>query len=398
MCNYMLKRYLKIDLPKGQSLFLWGARKTGKSTYLKTVFEKSVYIDFLDHDTFLQYSRRPKTLREYIETLSQEQLNCPLILDEVQKVPEILDEVHWLIENKKGIAFILCGSSIRKLKHAGSNLLGGRAWRHLFFPLCYPELPSFDLIKILNQGLIPSHYLAEKQYFKLLKGYVSDYLIPEVQWESRIRQMGSFNRFLEAMAYSNGEMLNYSNIARECAVNTRTVQLYVDLLVDMLLAYRVFPYAKSKKRQIITHIPKFYFFDPGIVNELTGRKFITIKGAEIGHLFEQYVLLELIAYKELNDKSFEISYWRTKNGLELDFVIGKAEIGIEVKISSHIERRDIKGLIEFGKEYTPNKLYVVCLESIPRIMKLDDIEINIMPLELFLKELWNGKIITETNV
>ena len=159
----MLNRYLELDLPEGKSLFLWGARKTGKSTYLKNRFPNSFYIDLLHHSTFLRYSKTTGTLKEEIE--AQNNLHQPIIIDEVQKVPEILDEVHHIIENNKNISFILCGSSLRKLKQTGSNLLGGRAWRQLFLPLCYPELPEFDLLKIFNYGLLPEHYLQRGQVF-----------------------------------------------------------------------------------------------------------------------------------------------------------------------------------------------------------------------------------------
>jgi predicted AAA+ superfamily ATPase len=181
----MLKRSLTLDLPKGQSAFLWGARKTGKSTYLESRFPDSLYIDFLNHTTFLQYSKHPSLLREMIQ--AKKDISCPIIVDEVQKIPEILDEIHWLIEHRKDISFILCGSSFRKLKHIGANLLGGRAWRQLFLPLCFPELPEFDVLKIFNRGLIPAHYLSESDPASSLEGYIVDYVIPEVQWESRIR-------------------------------------------------------------------------------------------------------------------------------------------------------------------------------------------------------------------
>ena len=253
----MLNRYLELDLPEGKSLFLWGARKTGKSTYLKNRFPNSFYIDLLHHSTFLRYSKTTGTLKEEIE--AQNNLHQPIIIDEVQKVPEILDEVHHIIENNKNISFILCGSSLRKLKQTGSNLLGGRAWRQLFLPLCYPELPEFDLLKIFNYGLLPEHYLTSSNPVRNLEGYIVDYIIPEVQWEGRIRNLGSFSRFLEAMAFSNGEILNYANIARECHVNLKTVQGYTELMCDMLLGYIIRPYTPKTSRQLIVSSPKFIF-------------------------------------------------------------------------------------------------------------------------------------------
>lgn len=388
----MLKRKLTLNLPASQSIFLWGARKTGKSTFLKSMFPDSMYIDFLQQDVSLRYSKNPSLLRQELES-NPNKLDHPIIIDEIQKVPEMLDEVHWMIENYKGISFILCGSSLRKLKHMGSNLLGGRAWRQLFLPLCYPEFPKFDLLRIFNHGLIPSHYLSEEIPTHSLEGYVANYLIPEIQWESRIRQIGSFNRFLEAIAFSNGEMLNYSNIARECAVTVRTVQLYVDLLVDMLLGYMILPYAKSVSRQLIVSAPKFYFFDTALVNFLRERTIQSLKGPEAGHTFEHYVFLELLAYKELNQKRYEINYWRTKTGLEVDFVLKKGSVALEVKISDSIDKRDLHGLIAFTEEHKPAFSAVVCLEKRARQIKVNDCIIQILPIEEFLKKLWAGEIL-----
>lgn len=384
----MLKRYLKLDLPKGKSLFLWGARKTGKSTYLKQCFPASFYIDLLHHNTYLRYSRNPGILKEELEAKGD--LSHPIIIDEVQKVPEILDEVHHIIENNKNISFILCGSSLRKLKYTGSNLLGGRAWRQLFLPLCYLELPKLDLIKIFNYGLLPEHYLSNSNGVRNLEGYIVDYIIPEVQWEGKIRNLGAFSRFLEAIAFSNGEIINYSNIARECHVNMKTVQGYIDLLCDMLLGYVIRPYVANTSRQLIVSSPKFYFLDPSIPVYLLQKEIKSLKGAEAGHALENYIFLELKAYQELNKKRYEISYWRTKNGHEVDFVIGKAMAAIEVKISSIINLKEIKGIIEFSKEYKPNYSIVVSLESNKRIIKNGEQEILIYPVEEFLLDLWKG--------
>jgi predicted AAA+ superfamily ATPase len=388
----MLHRVLNLKIPQGQSLFLWGSRKTGKSTYLKERFPKSLYIDFLKQDVFLRYTKNPSLLRQELEHASRDH---PIIIDEIQKIPEMLDEVHWMIENYKGISFILCGSSLRKLKNAGANLLGGRAWRQLFFPLCYPELPSFDLLKIFNQGLIPSHYLESNREmaFYGLEGYLADYLIPEIQQESRIRQLGAFNRFLEAIAYSNGEMINYSNIARECMIRVGTVQLYIDLLIDMLLGHVIFPYTKTKSRQLILSTPKFYFFDTGLVNFLRERTIKTLKGSDAGHNLEHYVFLELMAYRELNKKRYAVNYWRTKTGLEVDFILAKGQVALEVKISASVDKSDIKGLIAFAEEHKPTYAAVVCLEPRERFIKIGDTSIHIIPVETFLKNLWAGKVV-----
>jgi hypothetical protein len=384
----VLNRYLELDLPEGKSLFLWGARKTGKSTYLKNRFPNSFYIDLLHHSTFLRYSKTTGTLKEEIE--AQNNLHQPIIIDEVQKVPEILDEVHHIIENNKNISFILCGSSLRKLKQTGSNLLGGRAWRQLFLPLCYPELPEFDLLKIFNYGLLPEHYLASSNPVRNLEGYIVDYIIPEVQWEGRIRNLGSFSRFLEAMAFSNGEILNYANIARECHVNLKTVQGYTELMCDMLLGYIIRPYTPKTSRQLIVSSPKFYFFDPSIPPYLLQKEIKMLKGSDAGHAFEHYIFLELKAYQELNKKRYDIAYWRTKSGLEVDFIIGKGEAAIEVKMGTPVQKKDLKGILEFTKEHRPAHSIVVSLEENKRVIKAEDQKITIYPVEEFLSDLWKG--------
>lgn len=389
----MINRILELDLPENKSLFLWGARKTGKSTYLKQKYSNSLWIDLLKNDVFMTYLKRPETLREEILALKDHN-KFPIIIDEIQKIPSLLDEIHWLIENKPNCSFILCGSSLRRLKHEGANLLGGRAWRQIFISLCYPELPTFDLLKILNDGLLPDHYLSKNDASRSLKSYIFDYLIPEVQWESRIRNLSSFSRFLEAIAFSNGELLNATNIARESGVSVKTIQSYINLLVDMLLGYLILPYTKTTSRQIIVGHPKFYFFDLGIVRILKNVPYFKVlKGSEVGHSFEHYIFLELMAYKELKRLNFDIKFWRTKSGLEVDFILNRGSIAIECKISSDIEKRDIKGLVEFAKEHKPQKSILVCLIPTKRIMHIADIEIEIYPLELFLQELWNGEIV-----
>ena len=384
----MLKRRLKLDLPKNQSLFLWGARKTGKSTYLKDNFPNSLYIDLLNHSTFLRYSKSVSILKDEIIATGP----IIVIIDEVQKIPELLDEVHHIIEEIKDVSFILCGSSMRKLKLSGSNLLGGRAWRQLFLPLCFPELSEFDLLKIFNHGLIPDHYLSKEIPTRSIEGYVVDYLIPEVQWEGKIRNLGSFFRFLEAIAFSNCQMVNFSNIARECQVNAKTAQGYVDLLCDMFLGYLVRPFTQKSFRQLISKAPKFYFFDTGIALYLLQKEIKLLKGSDAGQALENYVFLELKSYQELNKKRYNISYWRTKNGLEVDFIIGRGMAAIEVKISCLVQTKELKGLIEFSKEHNPKRSIVISLETKKRLITASGVKILIYPVKNFLEELWNGKI------
>lgn len=388
----MFKRILKLELPARQSAFLWGARKTGKSTYLEEHFPKAVYYDLLKTDVFLQLSKNPHEFREEILALSAEQISQPIIVDEVQKIPQLLDEIHWLIEHSS-VNFILCGSSARKLKKEASNLLGGRAWRFEFYPLVYPEIPDFNLLHALNNGLIPSHYIA-KDAHRFLRAYVQDYLTHEIKSEGLVRNLPAFARFLDAISHSHGELTNFANIARDCGVDAKTVREYYQILVDTLLGYFLDPYIKHVGREIITSTPKFYLFDVGLANYLQKKSINKLKGSEAGKSFEHYIFMELIAYRGLKELNFDITYWRTKSGLEVDFILGKGEIAIEVKIAENVALYDLKGLQAFQEEHNPKKAYVVCLAPRARKIKLDDDrEINILPWEQFLKMLWHKEII-----
>ena len=381
-----IKRYLEIDLPKGQSCFLWGARKTGKSTYLKEKFPHSRNINLLKANIYQKYLRAPERLRE--ELTAQNKFKT-IIIDEVQKVPLLLDEVHYLIEEFKDIQFILCGSSVRKLKSTGANLLGGRAWRYLFQPLCYPELKILNWKRIFNNGLIPSHYLAHDKIYKFLASYIYDYILPEVQYEANLRNRDRFAKFLDIVGISNGEMIVYNNIARECGMDAKTVRAYFEIMEDMYLGYHLYPFRKKVKRQIITETPKFYLFDTGIANYLKRYKFNEMVGTEAGRAFEHYIFLELIAYKNLNEKQDSIYYWRTREGYEVDFILQKQ--AFEVKITNNVNTQHIKGLLQFKKEHN-FKLNLICLESTKRIIKTNGSEIVIWPIEEFLIKLWEHNI------
>lgn len=382
-------RYLKIALPKSQSSFLWGARKTGKSTFLKRSFPQAHYYDLLQADLFLSLTRAPQTLRE--ELLASETGANLVIVDEVQKVPALLDEIHWLIENSR-FQFILCGSSARKLKRHGVNMLGGRAWKYYFLPLVYPELPGFDLLKIFNRGTLPSHYDSPSPH-KALKAYLEDYLTLEIQSEGLVRNLPAFSRFMDVVRFSHGQMINCANIAREAHVDGKTVREYFNILVDTLLGYLIYPYRKQVGRQIISEAPKFYFFDVGVANFLQRKKVEELKGSDAGRSLEHYILLELIAYKYLNEKEFDIHYWRTKTGLEVDFVLGAGEVIVEVKIGQQIDRTDLKSVVAFCQEHAPRSTYIVSSVARAKRMQLEGGLIDILPVETFLERLWSHKII-----
>ncbi|HBR15845.1 MAG TPA: AAA family ATPase [Candidatus Omnitrophica bacterium] len=382
-----IQRVLNIKLPTGQSAFLWGPRKTGKSTYLKAKFPQSLVYDFLKTDVLIEFSKRPSLLREQLLAQDEKVLKNPVILDEVQKVPQILDEVHWLIENR-GLRFILCGSSARKLKRGQANLLGGRAWRYEMFPFVSAELDELDLLRILNHGMIPAHYLQE-DYRKSIKAYVQDYLKEEIFDEGLARNIPAFSRFFDAMTYSHGELTNYSNIARECGVDSKTVKEYYQILVDTLLGTMVEPFKKRQNRQVLTKIPKFYLFDVGVAGLITKRHLEEARGEAFGKAFEHFIFMEIAAYRSYRELDFSIRYWRTKTGLEVDFILGDGEVAVEVKGTSRVDSHDLRSLNAFGQEYAPKKLIVVCNEKEKRVVG----KITILPWKMFLKRLWEGGVI-----
>ncbi len=382
-----IDRILNIDLPPHQSTFLWGPRKTGKTTYLKTKFPNSLVYDFLQTDLFLEFSKQPSLLREQLLAKDNKLLTNPVILDEVQKIPQILDEVHWLIENK-GFQFILCGSSARKLKRGKANLLGGRAWRFEMFPLVTAELKNWNLLTILNRGLIPSHYLS-KEYKKILRAYTQDYLKEEVFAEGLTRNIPAFSRFFDAMGYSHGELTNYSNISRDCGVNSKTVRDYYQILVDTLMGTLIEPFKKRQNRQVITKAPKFYMFDVGVSGVITKRHLDEEKGELFGKAFEHFIFMEIAAYNSYKEVDFEINFWRTKSGLEVDFILGSGEVAIEIKGTNRVENRNLLPIKAFIEEYSPRKAFVICNEREERVHE----QIRIIPYRKFLSDLWEGKII-----
>ncbi|MCY4400790.1 MAG: DUF4143 domain-containing protein [Gemmatimonadetes bacterium] len=385
----MYRRTLEIELPRGQSAFLWGARKTGKSTLLGHRFPHSIRFDLLDTRLLLELTRAPWTLAERIRAFGRYSRVLPVIIDEVQKVPAILDEVHRLIESER-LSFVLCGSSARKLKRGRANLLGGRAWRYALHPLTWPEVPDFDLVRALNQGLIPEHY-DSAHHRRGLAGYVDDYLKEEVFDEGLARNAPAFARFFEALAFCHGELLNYSNVARDCGVSSKTVKEYFQILVDTLLGVLVEPFSRRRSRAVITRAPKFYLFDVGVANHVAGRRIESTASPDFGRALEHLVLMELLAYRSYRERDFPVRFWRTKSGLECDFVLGlEGEVAIEVKGDSRVRRADLRGLRAFVEEHRPRQAVVVCNESASR--RTDD-GIWILPWERFLERLWGDGVV-----
>jgi predicted AAA+ superfamily ATPase len=383
-----IERALRMALPPRQSAFLWGPRKTGKTTYLRSSFLDSLTFDLLQTDLMLELAKRPALLRERLLAAPPDRLRSPVILDEVQKVPQLLDEVHWLIENQ-GVSFILCGSSARKLKRGGVNLLGGRAWRYEMHPLVSIEIGDLDLLQALNRGLVPAHYL-DPEYRRSLEAYVVDYLKQEVFDEGLTRNVAAFSRFFEAAAYSHGDLTSYANIARDCGVDAKTVKEYYQILVDTLLGTFIEPWKRRQERQVIGKAPKFYLFDVGVAGALTHRRIAEERGESFGRALEHFVLMEIQAHRSYRELGYEIHFWRTKSGLEVDFVLGDGEVAVEVKGTSRVDPSDFRSLHAFIADNRPRHAILVCNERAPRLV--DGIEV--LPWREFLARLWDGRILS----
>ncbi len=385
----MYSRTLRIELPAARSAFLWGPRKTGKSTLLKRQFPGSARFDLLDTRLLLEFTRAPWTLAERVKALDATTRRRPVVLDEIQRVPPLLDEVHRLIEDD-GFSFVLCGSSARKLKRGRANLLGGRAWRFALHPLTWREIPDFDLLRALNHGLVPQHYDAPRPQ-RALAGYLDDYLKEEVFSEGLTRNAPAFSRFFEALSFSHAELLNFSAIARDCGVDSKTVREYFQILVDTLLGVWVEPFRRRRSRAVFIQAPRFYLFDVGLAGRLTGRRIEKAAGPDFGRALEHFVLMELLAYRSYRERDFPIRFWRTKSGLECDFVLGReGETAVEVKGKDSVQTRDLRGLRAFAEEHRPRHALLVCNETAPR--RTGD-GLRILPWREFLERLWSGEFL-----
>lgn len=376
----MLTRKLSLKDAETESIFLWGARQTGKSTLLKMIFPTARYIDLLKSDEFERYNRRPSSLRDELVLLPENEL---VIVDKIQKIPALLDEVHWLISNKN-LRFILSGSSARKLRRSGVNLLGGRAIRSHLFPLVSAEIPDFDLIKACNNGMLPRHYLIDDAS-KRIHAYVGDYLQQEIKAEALTRNLNSFSHFMEVAALSDGEIVNYTNIASECGVSATTVKEYFSILEETLIGFSLPAFTLKVKRRVIQS-PKFYYFDVGVANFLLKRYALKPGSSEFGHALEHFVIQELTAYLSYSDSPHGLSYWRTASGFEVDAIIGSAHTAIEIKSTAEAHSHHAKGLKAFAEEFPGARLILVSMDKYPRIMN----GIEVFPVTDFLNRMWQG--------
>lgn len=375
------------NISKTNSFFLFGARGTGKSTLIKNILptEKRFEIDLLDMTMTRQLTRTPSRLLEIVRSLPKE-IEW-VFIDEVQKIPELLDLVHKLIEETK-INFALTGSSARKLKRGGGNLLGGRARRYELSGLVSEEIgEDFNLDRLLNFGNIPSHYLSNEPILDL-ESYVGDYIKEEIYQESLVRNLPRFIDFLRIAAITDSEIVDYTNIGSECGATSATVKNYYSILEDTLLGFYLPAYTKKQKRRIITS-PKFYFTNVGVVNHLAKRRGLEQGGTLYGKAFENWIINEVRTYSLYHKKFWELSYLRTSSGIEVDLVINDLEYVIEFKSSKKVTDNSLKNLRKISQDNPQIKRRIlVSLDTQPQ--KTND-GIELLPLKHFLKMLWGGE-------
>lgn len=373
-------RLLEITLPSKRSAFLWGPRKTGKTYWIKKHLPDTVLIDLLKTDVFAEYASRPALLRERYQTHQG-----IIVIDEIQMVPHMLNEIHWMIENTD-VSFLMTGSSARKLRRGHANLLAGRAWRYTMTPLSWLETEGFDLEQVLISGLLPPHFLSPDP-LQDLRSYVADYLKEEIASEAVNMNIPAFSEFLRVAALSSGQLLNYTNVARETGVSAKVVRNYFQILEDTLLGFRIQPWRKARNRRLI-ETEKFYLFDVGVTNYLARRR--PAPGTpEFGHSFEQYILMELKSYQAYRNPELEIRYWRTSSGFEADFILGDMEAAVEIKGTRRVHSGHVKGLKTLLEEQPVGKAMIVSMEEQPR--NLDGI--SILPWQNFIEALWSGELV-----
>lgn len=378
----MIPRFYQLSSELESSVFLFGARQTGKSIFLGMQFPNAVYIDLLDAKMRRRFRAKPELL---YEMLQDKQESSIVVIDEIPLVPELLNEVHRLIQ-QKNLRFVLCGSSARKLKRKGHDTLGGRALPCYFYPFVSAEIAHLNLDKALLYGMLPPHYLA-KNPERLLDGYIDVYLREEIKEESLVRNLDAFERFMEVAATCDGEIVNYENIASDCQVSAKTVKEYFGILSDTLIGYTIPAYTKVVKRKVV-QAPKFYYFDVGVYNHLLNRTSLAPGTSEYGHCFEHFVIQELVAYIGYTHNRKKLTYWHTYNGKEVDAVIGEAEIGIEIKSTDEVQNKHMSNFKEYLEEFPNSRSIVVSRDPITR--RVGNVEV--IYIFDFLRMLWNGEL------
>lgn len=377
----LFERKLNLSsLLEKKSFFLFGPRGTGKSTLIRTQLHGAQVYDLLDAEVFRALLARPKLLEERITDPSR-----IIVIDEIQKLPSLLDEVHRLIE-KRRVRFLLTGSSARNLRRGGANLLAGRAWEARLFSLTSSEIENFDLLEYLNSGGLPAIYGSPERREELA-AYVGTYLAEEIRAEAATKNLAAFSEFLSLAALSNGQEINFQSMASDCGVSPSTLKSYFQILEDTLLGFLLPGFTKTKKRKAISRA-KHYFFDIGIVNTLCNRGRIAEKSELFGAAFEHLILLEVRAYNSYARRNASLHYWRSTSQFEVDLVIGE-HAAVEVKATSLAQDKHLKGLRALKEEKLLRRYLCVTMDPEPRRIA-DGIEI--VPWRHFLQALWRGEI------
>lgn len=374
-----------LELLGKKSFFLFGPRSTGKTFIVRQqLAEQAFTLDLLRGDLFLRLTENPSALEAIIHA-GATRSNKIIVIDEVQKIPALLDEVHRLIE-LHGWHFLLTGSSARKLKRGQANLLAGRAWTAALFPLCWKEIPDFQLDRYLHVGGLP-HVYPSTEPAEELDAYAQTYLKEEILAEGLIRKIPPFSRFLKAAALSNGQTLNFSQLGSDCQVAPSTVREYYAILDDTLIGFFLEPWTASKKRKAV-QTAKFYFFDTGVTHTLAGTKTLDHNSNLYGSSFEQFIGMELRAYLSYRRQKEPLTFWRSLQGDEVDFLIGN-QVAIEVKTTKRIDAHDYKGLTVLRAEGVFRQYYLVSHDPI----ETQRDGIVALPWASFLERLWNDQIL-----
>jgi len=373
-----LERGLKLAPPlKRSSLFLFGARQTGKTTLVRQQLPEALYYNLNEANVFSELSARPELIRKRLPPGPQ-----TVVVDEIQKFPSLLNEVQATLDSRPEVRFVMTGSSARSLRRHGVNLLGGRAAQFRLFPFTTHEVGPGHLNRLLNCGSLPAFWGIEEP-FDLLQTYAATYIQEEIRAEGYIRNLQTFSRFLEVAALSHGEVINFTKIGSDAGVPPRTVAEHFQLLEDTLVGYMLPSFHSTGKRKPVSNA-KFYFFDIGVAHQLIHRHNLAPKTAEYGRALEHLVMLELKAWLSLARNQDELTFWRTYSGNEVDFVIG-GHTGIEVKAKDRINDRDLKGLRVLHADSPLKRRIVVSLEE--EAWSTDD-GIEILPMAQFFSQLW----------
>jgi predicted AAA+ superfamily ATPase len=370
------------DLLRKKSFFLFGPRATGKSTLVcRQLSDSATVIDLLNFRYFLRLSAAPQDLEALIEANP----SGIVVIDEIQRIPELLNEVHRLIEGRK-MRFLLTGSSGRKLRRGQANLLAGRVWEARLFPLIWKEAPRFNLEKYLRYGGLPAVYLSDFPEEEL-DAYVNTYLKEEILAEGLIRNLPPFARFLRSIALANGEVINFTKLANDCQVAPSTVREHIGLLEDTLVGFLLPAWTASRKRKAIKS-GKFYFFDPGVTHTLAGTRVLDRNSDLYGKSFEQFIGMEIRAYLSYSRNKLSYTYWRSTHGHEVDFLIGE-KAAVEVKATSRLTLRDYRGLMALAEERVFTDLFLVSQDPVAARQG----NVRAFHWEEFLRKLWRGEIV-----